>query len=79
MSDLPAKLELSTERMENKMNKVFLLNDFDGYTLSVHATQASAEMFVSLRIEADKQRFFDAFGDYEGNFDIYEIVEMEVK
>jgi hypothetical protein len=78
MSDLPAKLELSTERMENKMNKVFLVNDYDGYALSAHANRESAELRVSELVSANKQHWFDTFGDLDGNFDIYDIVEMEV-
>ena len=58
--------------------KVFTLVDFSGQVLSVHASLDSAELRMSELVLADKEHWFNTFGDYDGTFDNYEIDEFEL-
>jgi len=58
--------------------KVFTLVDFSGQVLSVHANRVSAELRMSELVSADKEHWFNTFGDYDGDFDNYDIDEWEV-
>lgn len=58
--------------------KVFTLVDFEQQVLSIHANRASAELRMSELVLADKEHWFNTFGDYDGDFDNYQIDEFEL-
>lgn len=68
MSDLSHTVELSTERMENTMNKVYLVsNNYDGYVVGIYRTRELAQYGLELFIESDSDRSLSEYGitEYE--------------
>jgi hypothetical protein len=61
------------------MNQVWAIYHASGEMVEVYSAEILARHAIKKMIENDRQNFFDTFGDFDGNFDNYQIVTITLK